>query len=233
VPVPTAPGPEPALVPAVCALQCQQFLVSKVGEDWVFLILLGLVMALVSWAMDFAIATCLQGEWAPVGSPRRAGGGRATGLCHASCPALPAVPTAQKWMYGGLDTNVMLQYLAWVTYPTVLITFSAGFTQILAPQAVGRALEGLPVPSWGVPSLGLWIGTCMSVLLGYGVGDPEGLPRAMGWSSEDVLEALVWMSSWAMGLEVLGSSKSYGLVFRGSHWELVLLGYGIGGPGVL
>lgn len=48
------------------------------------------------------------------------------------------VSTAQKWMYGGLDSNVFLQYLAWVTYPVVLITFSAGFTQILAPQAVGR-----------------------------------------------------------------------------------------------
>uniref|UniRef100_A0A8V5G1B2 Uncharacterized protein n=1 Tax=Melopsittacus undulatus TaxID=13146 RepID=A0A8V5G1B2_MELUD len=47
---------------------------------------------------------------------------------------------AQKWMYGGLDTNVLLQYLAWVTYPTVLITFSAGFTQILAPQAVGSGI---------------------------------------------------------------------------------------------
>lgn len=40
-------------------------------------------------------------------------------------------------MYGGLESNVFLQYLAWVTYPVVLITFSAGFTQILAPQAVG------------------------------------------------------------------------------------------------
>lgn len=41
-------------------------------------------------------------------------------------------------MYGGLESNVFLQYLAWVTYPVVLITFSAGFTQILAPQAVGK-----------------------------------------------------------------------------------------------
>lgn len=48
------------------------------------------------------------------------------------------VSTAQKWMYGGLESSVFLQYLAWVTYPVVLITFSAGFTQILAPQAVGR-----------------------------------------------------------------------------------------------
>ncbi|XP_061204652.1 chloride channel protein 2 isoform X3 [Neopsephotus bourkii] len=101
----------------VCALQCRRFLFSKVGEDWVFLILLGLVMALVSWAMDFAIATCLQ---------------------------------AQKWMYGGLDTNVLLQYLAWVTYPTVLITFSAGFTQILAPQAVGSGIPEMKTILRGV-----------------------------------------------------------------------------------
>ncbi|NXG44560.1 CLCN2 protein, partial [Psilopogon haemacephalus] len=101
----------------VCALQCQRFLISKVGEDWVFLILLGLVMALVSWAMDFTIATCLQ---------------------------------AQKWMYGGLDTNVLLQYLAWVTYPTVLITFSAGFTQILAPQAVGSGIPEMKTILRGV-----------------------------------------------------------------------------------
>jgi len=33
-----------------------------VGEDWIFLILLGLLMALVSWAMDYTIAFCQQGE---------------------------------------------------------------------------------------------------------------------------------------------------------------------------
>ena len=35
---------------------------SRVGEDWICLVLLGLLMALVSWAMDYAIAACLQGE---------------------------------------------------------------------------------------------------------------------------------------------------------------------------
>lgn len=52
-------------------------------------------------------------------------------------PAAPLLPTAQQWMSRGLNANLLLQYLAWVTYPIVLITFSAGFTQILAPQAVG------------------------------------------------------------------------------------------------
>ncbi|XP_030432160.1 chloride channel protein 2 isoform X3 [Gopherus evgoodei] len=49
----------------ICTVRCQKFLISKVGEDWIFLILLGLVMALVSWAMDFTIATCLQGSGIP------------------------------------------------------------------------------------------------------------------------------------------------------------------------
>lgn len=47
---------------ADCATRCRKFLISRVGEDWIFLILLGLLMALVSWAMDYTIAFCQQGE---------------------------------------------------------------------------------------------------------------------------------------------------------------------------
>uniref|UniRef100_A0A4W5P9X2 Chloride voltage-gated channel 2 n=1 Tax=Hucho hucho TaxID=62062 RepID=A0A4W5P9X2_9TELE len=57
---------------------------------------------------------------------------------------------SQKWMYGGLESNVFLQYLAWVTYPVVLITFSAGFTQILAPQAVGSGIPEMKTILRGV-----------------------------------------------------------------------------------
>uniref|UniRef100_A0A8C7E342 Chloride voltage-gated channel 2 n=1 Tax=Naja naja TaxID=35670 RepID=A0A8C7E342_NAJNA len=56
----------------------------------------------------------------------------------------------QKWMYGGLDTNIFLQYMAWITYPIVLITFSAGFTQILAPQAVGSGIPEMKTILRGV-----------------------------------------------------------------------------------
>ncbi|XP_047445013.1 chloride channel protein 2a isoform X7 [Mugil cephalus] len=101
----------------LCASRCQKFLLSRVGEDWIFLILLGLLMALVSWVMDYAIAFCQE---------------------------------AQKWMYGGLDSNMLLQYIAWVTYPVVLITFSAGFTQILAPQAVGSGIPEMKTILRGV-----------------------------------------------------------------------------------
>ncbi|XP_049631785.1 chloride channel protein 2 isoform X2 [Suncus etruscus] len=101
----------------ICSVRCHKFLVSRVGEDWIFLVLLGLLMALVSWAMDYAIAACLQ---------------------------------AQQWMSRGLNTNILLQYLAWVTYPVVLITFSAGFTQILAPQAVGSGIPEMKTILRGV-----------------------------------------------------------------------------------
>uniref|UniRef100_A0A8C2AY80 Chloride channel, voltage-sensitive 2a n=1 Tax=Cyprinus carpio TaxID=7962 RepID=A0A8C2AY80_CYPCA len=57
---------------------------------------------------------------------------------------------AQKWMYGGLHSNMLLQYVAWVTYPVVLITFSAGFTQILAPQAVGSGIPEMKTILRGV-----------------------------------------------------------------------------------
>ncbi|XP_078206509.1 chloride channel protein 2 isoform X6 [Callithrix jacchus] len=49
----------------ICSVRCHKFLVSRVGEDWIFLVLLGLLMALVSWAMDYAIAACLQGSGIP------------------------------------------------------------------------------------------------------------------------------------------------------------------------
>uniref|UniRef100_A0A8C4D870 Chloride channel protein 2 n=1 Tax=Dicentrarchus labrax TaxID=13489 RepID=A0A8C4D870_DICLA len=101
----------------LCASRCQKFLISRVGEDWIFLILLGLLMALVSWVMDYAIAFCQE---------------------------------AQKWMYAGLDSNLLLQYIAWVTYPVVLITFSAGFTQILSPQAVGSGIPEMKTILRGV-----------------------------------------------------------------------------------
>uniref|UniRef100_A0A8C7IB77 Chloride voltage-gated channel 2 n=1 Tax=Oncorhynchus kisutch TaxID=8019 RepID=A0A8C7IB77_ONCKI len=57
---------------------------------------------------------------------------------------------SQKWMYVNLESNVFLQYLAWVTYPVVLITFSAGFTQLLAPQAVGSGIPEIKTILRGV-----------------------------------------------------------------------------------
>lgn len=218
----------PSLLP-VCSVRCHKFLVSRVGEDWIFLVLLGLLMALVSWAMDYAIAVCLQGEgkgWGRASlSPacHSCLGNLATGhllwpvrltaactdtpsylpsttglsvpalsplmtprACPSLCPSSAhltyhcvqwqagagvcalrlqqacLLPTAQQWMSRGLNTNILLQYLAWVTYPVVLITFSAGFTQILAPQAVGRlggagGGSGFPDCTYQTTLLGMYL----------------------------------------------------------------------------
>ncbi|NXU53224.1 CLCN1 protein, partial [Turnix velox] len=43
-----------------CARRIQKYVTKKLGEDWIFLILLGLAMALVSWGMDYASAKTLQ-----------------------------------------------------------------------------------------------------------------------------------------------------------------------------
>uniref|UniRef100_A0A8B9JGU8 Chloride voltage-gated channel 1 n=1 Tax=Astyanax mexicanus TaxID=7994 RepID=A0A8B9JGU8_ASTMX len=43
-----------------CVARVQRFLVTKLGEDWIFLVLLGISMALVSWSMDYASAKSLQ-----------------------------------------------------------------------------------------------------------------------------------------------------------------------------
>ncbi|XP_068432435.1 chloride channel protein 1-like [Clinocottus analis] len=43
-----------------CIARVQRFLVTRLGEDWIFLVLLGFTMALVSWTMDYASAKSLQ-----------------------------------------------------------------------------------------------------------------------------------------------------------------------------
>ncbi|KAM9839036.1 chloride channel protein-like [Aulostomus maculatus] len=43
-----------------CIARVQRFLVNRLGEDWIFLVLLGITMALVSWTMDYASAKSLQ-----------------------------------------------------------------------------------------------------------------------------------------------------------------------------
>ncbi|TRY86480.1 hypothetical protein DNTS_001102 [Danionella cerebrum] len=48
-----------------CLARIQRYIVTKLGEDWIFLVLLGLTMALVSWSMDYASAKSLQGSGIP------------------------------------------------------------------------------------------------------------------------------------------------------------------------
>lgn len=45
--------------------------------------------------------------------------------------------SAYKWMHGELKGNVPLQYLAWVTYPMILVMFASLFCHLVSPQAIG------------------------------------------------------------------------------------------------
>ncbi|KAB5586840.1 hypothetical protein PHYPO_G00006110 [Pangasianodon hypophthalmus] len=100
-----------------CLRRVQRYIITKLGEDWIFLVLLGLTMALVSWSMDYASAKSLQ---------------------------------AYKWMYAELKGNVPLQYLAWVTYPIILIVFSSVFCHLVSPQAIGSGIPELKTILRGV-----------------------------------------------------------------------------------
>ncbi|XP_058253346.1 chloride channel protein 1 isoform X3 [Hemibagrus wyckioides] len=100
-----------------CLRRVQRYIITKLGEDWIFLVLLGFTMALVSWSMDYASAKSLQ---------------------------------AYKWMYAELKGNVPLQYLAWITYPIILIVFSSVFCHLVSPQAIGSGIPEMKTILRGV-----------------------------------------------------------------------------------
>ncbi|TMS10346.1 Chloride channel protein 1 [Larimichthys crocea] len=100
-----------------CLARVRRYIVTKMGEDWIFLVLLGLTMALVSWSMDYASAKSLQ---------------------------------AYKWIHGELKGNVPLQYLAWVSYPMILVMFASLFCHLVSPQAIGSGIPELKTILRGV-----------------------------------------------------------------------------------
>ncbi|KAM6309801.1 chloride channel protein 1 [Podargus strigoides] len=129
-----------------CARRIQKYVTKKLGEDWIFLVLLGLVMALVSWGMDYASAKSLQ---------------------------------AYKWMYRELHPNVPMQYVAWVTYPLVLILFAAIFCHLVSPQAVGSGIPELKTIMRGVVlkeylTLKAFVAKVVGLTAGLGSGMPVG-----------------------------------------------------------
>uniref|UniRef100_A0A4W6DD75 Chloride voltage-gated channel 1 n=1 Tax=Lates calcarifer TaxID=8187 RepID=A0A4W6DD75_LATCA len=116
------------------------------GEDWIFLVLLGLTMALVSWSMDYASAKSLQ---------------------------------AYKWMHGELKGNVALQYLAWVTYPMILVMFASLFCHLVSPQAIGSGIPELKTILRGVVlkeylTLKAFVAKVIGLTAGLGSGMPVG-----------------------------------------------------------
>ncbi|XP_045574719.1 chloride channel protein 1 isoform X3 [Salmo salar] len=129
-----------------CVARIQRYIVTKLGEDWIFLVLLGLTMALVSWSMDYTSAKSLQ---------------------------------AYKWMHRELRGNVLIQYLAWVVYPMVLVMFASLFCNIVAPQAIGSGIPELKTILRGVVlkeylTLKAFVAKVIGLTAGLGSGMPVG-----------------------------------------------------------
>ena len=93
---------------------------AKLGEDWVFLAVLGIVMAVVSFIMDMGIA-----------------------YCGMSRIMLYKVVKEQEY-------NIAVQFLAWCALPVFLVLFSAGFVHLVAPQAIGSGIPEMKTIMRGV-----------------------------------------------------------------------------------
>lgn len=129
-----------------CLARVRRYIVTKMGEDWIFLVLLGLTMALVSWTMDYTSAKSLQ---------------------------------VYKWIHGELKGNVPLQYLAWVTYPMILVMFASLFCHLVSPQAIGSGIPELKTILRGVVlkeylTLKAFVAKVIGLTAGLGSGMPVG-----------------------------------------------------------
>ncbi|XP_006861255.1 PREDICTED: chloride channel protein 1 [Chrysochloris asiatica] len=129
-----------------CCCHLGRLVRRKLGEDWIFLVLLGLLMALVSWSMDYVSAKTLQ---------------------------------AYKWTYYQMQPSVPLQFLAWVTFPLILILFSALFCHLISPQAVGSGIPEMKTILRGVVlkeylTVKAFVAKVVALTAGLGSGIPVG-----------------------------------------------------------
>lgn len=60
-------------------------------------------------------------------------------------------------MYGELKGNVALQYLAWVSYPIILVVFASLFCHLVSPQAIGLCISSSSHSCFHYPVLFLFV----------------------------------------------------------------------------
>ncbi|XP_036070082.1 chloride channel protein 1 isoform X2 [Oryzias melastigma] len=151
-----------------CIARVQRFLVTRLGEDWIFLVLLGITMALVSWTMDYASAKSLQGK-----------------TIHFDLSTslflhyFSKFSSAYKWIHGELRGNIPLQYLAWVAYPLIFVLFASLFCHLVSPQAIGSGIPELKTILRGVVlkeylTLKAFIAKVIGLTAALGSGMPVG-----------------------------------------------------------
>ncbi|XP_068270954.1 LOW QUALITY PROTEIN: chloride channel protein ClC-Kb-like [Nyctibius grandis] len=89
----------------------------RVGEDWYFLFILGVLMATISFVMDLIVSRLYK---------------------------------AHRWLYQEVGDILVLKYLSWTMYPTVLAAFSTGFSQSITPHSGGSGIPELKTILTGV-----------------------------------------------------------------------------------
>lgn len=127
----------------------------RVGEDWYFLFVLGVLMALISFMMDFIVFRLYEGNEGLEPQNRAVGwGGRLGGGVSGGSPPPGTSSAAHRWLYQEVGDYLVLKYLSWTIYPVAMAAFSTGFSQSITPHSGGeRAPPGLPTPPplWGTP----------------------------------------------------------------------------------
>ena len=101
---------------------------AKIGEDWVFLALLGIIMAIISFIMDYGSSVC------NTGTPHFSGHSTSVDMPFYIFVSFPA----HLWLYQDLASHPAAKYFAWISLPIFLVLFSSGFVYLLAPQAIGK-----------------------------------------------------------------------------------------------
>eukprot|EP00112_Aurelia_sp_Birch-Aquarium-sp1_P022710 Seg65.8 transcript_id=Seg65.8/GoldUCD/mRNA.D3Y31 product="Chloride channel protein 2" protein_id=Seg65.8/GoldUCD/D3Y31 len=89
----------------------KRFLV-VIANDYSFLFILGIMMALISFTLDYFIAKC---------------------------------QLAQILLYQMAKVSSVLQYLLWIGFPLLLMTFSVGFVHLVSPHAIGSGIPEMKV----------------------------------------------------------------------------------------
>jgi chloride channel 2 len=104
----------------------------KFDSDWLFLLILGIIVALISFGLDFSIDKCQQGI-EDISTMN---------YLQLARYIVDFFLSAHLWLYSHATDNVFAQYLIWVLFPVALIFFSVGFTHLVSPHAIGMYMTG-------------------------------------------------------------------------------------------
>lgn len=92
-------------------------LFGRYAQDWIFLTLLGFIVAIFSFMIDVIVEK---------------------------------IQIAHRWAYREVDSSIVSQYFVWIVFPIVFICFSAGFTHIVGPTAIGSGIPEVKTIMKGV-----------------------------------------------------------------------------------